>query len=972
MAQSSTRTPQLKGVPRAEEVLADRYEQLCAWAAGLTRGDVGVALDLVHDLYVYITLAKVDLSRVENLDNYLYKCLRHIHLAHLTESSRNALQHVSVADLDSLELAVWTNGEHYLLEQQNELRRISRYAIWRKDQSKSASFFILRFFHGYHVGEIAELANVSLSAVNPRLSRIRTEIRHYLENPQAAQFSDVPGDDSQWTAISSIKLFRELRASILGARGGDCLSEEQLLAHYRSLVPKPISCSLLSHLVSCQDCLSVLDRHFRRPTLGDREPLDGAASTAKGKIAKAGASMPPLDHKEMLKLALRHRQDVYEHRPQLLSIAVDGKIIASHRVQGPESTQLARIERPEQIGCIEVYSEQDVRLAFVLVEDLPPNGPSTRTEHIELSDGRWVEVRLNFDSLGLDAEVTYFDPMPMLDAEEDEADSEGLSLALAAAGEGSTTPGTGGIVVIPPKGTSARERRALATTSAWRLWRKGVFSHFKSMFPFDINPLFAGAMVLAIASVACFLSWLHVSRRPAVTPIALLDNAAKWDMGIPGRAQPGVIYQKVKITAQKRSMERAIYRDAEARRKPKQMQLPPMEQQLRYKLQAAGVNWDAPLSAAEYRSWRGQQQAESDQVTRAGDNLLKLTTTVNSPGSTVVSETLTVRESDFHPVNRTLEIKDYGTVEIAELNYDVLPWNMANPDWFEPVVGSLDTRREMRPSLTARLPYIPSATELDEAYLATLRVLNEVHADKGEQVSIVPAAHGFVVKGLVQTEERKRQIETALEIVRFVSPAVFTYDEMARRETAQGDEPTSIKTADETRQPSPLEVYLVPLGRPRDTVSELARTLVEHALTASRDGNASIELLSRFSSGHELSPQAQQDLAGLIANHRQDLVAALNSEEQLLRSAGFSPSPSETVDASSAQLTQLSTAIATNQRLCWEMASTKGQAGRPAQEIAQAIFAEIARARSTASALSVAENLTNAAATGRPSNQKDR
>jgi DNA-directed RNA polymerase specialized sigma24 family protein len=972
MPQLNPSTPKPAPVPRPEDVLAQRYEQLCAWATGLTRGDVGVALDLVHDLYVYITLAKPDLSRAENLDNYLYKCLRHIHLAHLMESSRNALQHVSIADIDSLEFAVWTNGELYLLEQQNDLRRICRYAIWRKDQSKSASFFALRFFHGYHVAEIAEMAGLAQSVIQPKMSRMRLEMRQYLENPKATQFSGAPEEESQWTAISSIKLFRELRTSILEARKGDCLEEDQLLAQYRLLVPKPISCSLLSHVVSCEHCLSVLDRHFGRPTLGDREPVDGTVGPVKGKFAKAGAAMQQLDHKEMLALALKHRRDVYEHRPQYLSIAVDGKIVASHRVQGQENTQLARIERPEQIGCIEIFSEQDVRLAFVLVEDLPPNGPSQRCEHIELSEGRWIEVRLHFDSLGLDAAVTYFDPMPFAEEADDELEAGSFRLVSTVSPRSDAGNEETGIVVAPPKGlegTRSREPLRIGfMTAGWAAWWSRFASRIKEMSLPDVNLLFAGAVVLGIASIVCFLSWLHMSRKPAVTAIALLDNAARWEAGVPEHGQPGVIYQKVKITARERTLERAIYRDAEGRRKPRRAQLGPEDEQLRSKLNAVGIAWDAPLSAAGYRSWRGRQGMEHDQVTRVGDNLLKLTTTVDAPGAAVVGETLTVRRSDFHPVDRTVELRGFGTVEIAELNYDVLPWNMANPDWFEPLAGDVALPRGVHSSLSPHLPYIPSVVELDEAELEAWLVLNQLHADQGEQIVVGRNTRAIVVRGLVKTEERKRQIEIGLESVRLVTPVVFTFDEMASKQALSGEETTSLKTAADVRQPSPLEKYLVPLGRPRDAVSDLARGLVEDAVTANRGSNETVEILRQFSVGRDLTPRAQEVLADLVASHKRDLLAALDREDQLLREAGFTPA--DAAASASGPLVELSSRMGENLKLCREMASTSAEEGRPAQDIALEIFVEIASLRSMASSIAIAPNSTNATAQ-RSSNGKD-
>ncbi len=62
----------------AENLLEGYYSQFLKWGALLTRGDMGMAQDIVHDLCLLFTLVKPDLSQVANLDGYLYTCLRHV------------------------------------------------------------------------------------------------------------------------------------------------------------------------------------------------------------------------------------------------------------------------------------------------------------------------------------------------------------------------------------------------------------------------------------------------------------------------------------------------------------------------------------------------------------------------------------------------------------------------------------------------------------------------------------------------------------------------------------------------------------------------------------------------------------------------------------------------------------------------------------------------------------------------------
>jgi len=286
MEQRKLKRREVPAVPTpVDQLLASRYGQLLQWGAVLTRGDAGKTEEIVQELCLYFTLTQPDLTTVVNLDGYLYTSLRHIYLSALARSSREALRFVSMAEFDSFDSALRGNSSADPLQKQNDLRRICSYTVWRKESSKSASYFILHFFHGYARREIAELACLPIAAIYNKLKVARSEVASYLEEPGKLRIvnRDLPPQPRlSWSLLSAPELFNEIRKSILQSRAGACLQEEQLLAHYRAATPKPISCSLLAHLVSCERCLAVVDRHFRRPTLKDREPLDCFGTSGDG------------------------------------------------------------------------------------------------------------------------------------------------------------------------------------------------------------------------------------------------------------------------------------------------------------------------------------------------------------------------------------------------------------------------------------------------------------------------------------------------------------------------------------------------------------------------------------------------------------------------------------------------------------------------------------------------------------------
>ena len=71
----------------------------------------------------------------------------------------------------------------------------------------------------------------------------------------------------------------------------------------------------------------------------------------------------------------------------------------------------------------EVFSEHDAWLALLPVEELPPSGSSVKSQRVELSDDRWLELVLTFDGLGLNSEVSYSDPALAVDLAKEEEEA---------------------------------------------------------------------------------------------------------------------------------------------------------------------------------------------------------------------------------------------------------------------------------------------------------------------------------------------------------------------------------------------------------------------------------------------------------------------------------------------------------------------------------------------------------------------
>ena len=190
-----------------------------------------------------------------------------------------------------------------------------------------------------------------------------------------------------------------------------------------------------------------------------------------------------------------------------------------------------------------------------------------------------------------------------------------------------------------------------------------------------------------------------------------------------------------------------------------------------------------------YQDWHDRQRVRQDQIRRSSGNLLVLTTTI--PSGDVVEQSLTVRGTDFHPVIRTVEFRNRETVEIAELDYHVLPWTAAEANLFLPENISGTTILRVSP-LSSCFHLMPlTEGQLDEAELGVRLVLNKLHADTGEQTQIERSTSGVEVKGLVETDKRKRELMDQLQIVPRLKISILSMEELRRRPD-DGEETTSL------------------------------------------------------------------------------------------------------------------------------------------------------------------------------------
>jgi RNA polymerase sigma factor (sigma-70 family) len=391
-----------------EELFLERYPDLMSWAFQISRYDRNKAEDLVHDAYIQLTLVRPDLESIQNLDGYLYGMLRNMHSAELRRNFRAPTSPLSVVEYDSALLSLQRASDQVqTAHMQDQLRSVCAYACERKESSKAGSLLLLRFFHGYYPSETARIAGTRRVTVDSWLRIARAEAKLYLEDPQALKFitEGFKPAPAFWSMRNEWEFLDEIAQQISDSRRGECFSERKLRAIYSDSEPEVLDTEALAHIASCQACLIKAAKILNLPSRDDRNPPDCLGRDPKpGEKSKKARRGVAGSHNLRLQL-----EDMTEHRPNELQIAINGFTVGTQKVISERIEHSLNLSLQEQVGLIEVLSEQGIRLLCLYVES-PPNGAIEQRACVQLSDDRTLGVVLAFREQWPTLELTYSDP----------------------------------------------------------------------------------------------------------------------------------------------------------------------------------------------------------------------------------------------------------------------------------------------------------------------------------------------------------------------------------------------------------------------------------------------------------------------------------------------------------------------------------------------------------------------------------
>jgi RNA polymerase sigma factor (sigma-70 family) len=907
-----------------EDLFVDRYQHLRAWSMQLAGNHKDLADDLLHDAFVQFTFARPDLSEIHNLDGYLYRMLRNLHVSQIRREVRNRLQQLSVIEYDSALDSLSTTDLRDRCQAEEELRRVCRYACARKETSSVASVLILRFFLGYYPSEIARVSCASRSAVDVQLLVARREARAVLENPQKLGFIADHQVPSQ--SRGPIDLVDELRLRIFQSKHSACSSLAQLRDLYAGAGGGRMDCMHLAHLVSCFACLDEVNRILGLPLLAQRNPTETLGRDSRPN-SRGPSGNGPTGGSGVFSSWLQRARRVFEHKPQELCVAVNGYVQASQTIHSELSELNLNIDLAEDISFVEVFSEQKLRLLLLSIDELPPLGPGKCSHIVEMSNGRMLKIDLEFRSPWPALKVFYKDPT-FKEVQEllEEADKLGERAWLAPV----NLEKSSGEEVPPATFVAAlsEERPKLLSGLMRRLFAADVW-----LRPGTVTVLFA------LILIGGFLLTRYSVRRPVPIANELLARAAAAEDSIAsrpdavihrtinfeervlstaGEAELPVTRRRIEIwqSAEKGITARRLYDSTGAllagdwRRADGLQALyhHGSHAQSRVRNPQSAIRnlddvWQFSPSAKDFSLLLGANDVTQVED-RGGVYILSAESAKSAKTADVgvIKVSLTLSKSDLHATeliaviastdarqdrqsaDRVSQLKVYRFVETS---FERRPPSAVAPAVFEPEpellgepAGDARTRRhgDEVNSAPPRAPVVASAA----LEVEVLSLISQSGADLGDQVSVRRSAEGqLLVEGIVETERQKEEVLrtlTALARQPSLKLKVETVDEVlkdkARRDVAGN---VSVERLESSGKAIPadavLRQYLSAKGlsgvQLDKAVSQFADRMVSRSLTSLRHAGALDRLAQRFSLEdlRALDPDARQKWLRLLTAH---------------------------------------------------------------------------------------------------------
>jgi len=292
--------------------------------------------------------------------------------------------------------------------------------------------------------------------------------------------------------------------------------------------------------------------------------------------------------------------------------------------------------------------------------------------------------------------------------------------------------------------------------------------------------------------------------------------------------------------------------------------------------EAAHYNFDDPLSARSFETWRATLPGKQDQVRTVADPVepgkacyeIK---TIAAAGE-LAAASLMLRTTDLLPVEGRFEFRNQEWVELTEFT------EVSATEGGTPATTRLKTPvRRAEPSRPAAVPSGSSASVSEE--LRVLAVLHEIGADLGDPVEVKLAGGRVLVSGVGIPAERQREIQAKLEPI----PGVIV--QFGAAEVSQ-DIPagTPAQAVAEAPKNTRLESRLEKQLGGRVEFERLSSQMLDWTESAMARAYALRALAQRFPTADEvrMTPADRQVLEDLARHHATNFTARIDGLHRAL------------------------------------------------------------------------------------------
>ena len=902
-----------------EQEFIRRYSQLLTWAMRLTNNHRASAEDLVQDAFIQFTRVRTNLESIENVDGYLYRMLRNMHISRLGRRTEQVKpQIVSLADLE-WELDSPGHEFQQRLQTHEELCRVCHYACIRKETSRAGSILILRFFLEYSPSEIAEVLCTSRHCVDQWQRLARRELKVYLESPQRLRFVTT----SKWDPLPAKPFVshnwpNEFRRLVCSSRQGPCISPNELMRTYKADAAESLTTTRLAHIVSCDTCLDEVNRILGLPSLEHRLPKQSneRRPPTSGSGSGGGSDEGPTDVSSRLQ---RHVDLVVNQRPKELHISVDGLPVGILKTSSGNSEVHVNLSAEGPANFVEIVSEHGVPLLFYTL-DQESYGLSEQWAQLELTEGRSLETRICENGSSLVLQVSY-----QQDASLTHVVGSAFRKAAAIHEQQNLSPTQTAIVPQNPFIHVTPARKSVIETVREFVRAGGTLCGQTSWF----NPQLATVVIATLLITGLLSVWLRTSAESILNRAVVaeeqdsrsgivLHRVLRFESKRVGDLTPAV--ETIDIWEDKANgkIARRVY-DAENvliagewrksdgthfvyhhRTGLKSVATPDELNQI-----LMLSPWRLDLSPKTFRSMF--DPAELEVVKGPTDYTISWKGMRAIASVKLVTATLTVTNSDFRVIRQSLEVeRSDGRYEFSfvQLNAERLPEQEILPEYFSPdsfvkprsspVVGSArpNVRIDSSDRMTHVLATASTELEIEVAYL-----LNRAKSDRNEQIALTRTRTGsLLIEGVVETEERKKEIEAVLDPISKHSLVRIALQTVADASKISGRAITSVKQGTNTGNTIAVDPELRDYLRSQsvsdidEAVRQLSATVVQSSYRALFHAIELKRLKTRFSNNElrSVSPDAHNKWTQMVHQHANGYLVEVANIKRILGPLFFS------------------------------------------------------------------------------------